>query len=257
MKRLSICFLMILLWPFATAAEERERLLVTGLNFPPYIISDEQRKASGIIVDLISQALDEAGYDVDFQITNWARALAQAKAGNADILIPTQYSNDRTRYFHYPDEPLLFLEQVLIKNIKTTINYDGTMASLAKYNVGKIRKARVHPTFDKAVTDGVLTNIHVRTDIDLLMTAVARMRIDVAGTDRLLSLWSAKNIGVLDHVEIMSPPLGVHPVYAAFVKSRTDVTLSQEVSDILEKHRKNGKTDKILEKYLGNSVRLN
>lgn len=59
-------------------------------------------------------------------------------------------SKDREEFLYYPKQPVATLSQVLITALDSDIEFDGTMASLKNYSLGRIRNARVSPLFDAA-----------------------------------------------------------------------------------------------------------
>jgi len=232
-------FLFFLLAQGATLrAQPAPKMVIAGLEAPPYTILDKEGKASGIIVELIRQALHSLDIEVEFRITNWARAYRTSLNAHADALIPTIKSADRERYFVFPDEPLNVLHMALLAHPDTKITYTGKLEELMPYRIGKVREARVTPAFDQAVSSGKL-HVEERTSFGLLALAVAHNRLDLMAGDELMSVWSAAENGVLDQVKVVRPYLDHVPVYLAISKFSSYAGEAEAISKALKNAKKN------------------
>lgn len=235
--------------PNFTIADDKKEIIISGLSFPPYIIASETGPPSGIIVDLVTKALTSLNYSVKFEITNWARAYNSVKIGAVDGIIPTIKSKDRETFLSFPVKPLLNLEMILLTAKGSEVDYDGSIASLRPYQLGKVRKARVSPAFDKAIEQGKI-NVDERTDFNLLVSAAAYKRLDAVAMDRLLAIWIAKKKGVENLLKTLEPPLASAPVYLAMNKKRFSPAEMQELNQIFQQFEKDGTREKIIEKYI-------
>ncbi len=225
---LVFCFLVMIPTAFA-----QDKMVIGGLVAPPYIIVDDNKKVSGILVHLIRSALSDLDIEVEFKITNWARAFDSAKHGRADALIPTIKSPDRESVLTYPNVPLAILEMCLLKSTEQQIDFNGNLSTLAPYRIGRIRNARVSPAFDEAAEDHYF-KLEERASFDLLAKAVAHGRLDLAAGDELMMLWAAANNGVLNNVEIIHPHLANTFVYLAISKKSIFANRVDEISKSIE-----------------------
>ncbi|MGH1463297.1 MAG: substrate-binding periplasmic protein [Neptuniibacter sp.] len=217
----------------AKAEDSPRRMVITGLEAPPYVILGEQDNVSGILVELIQQALEPIGIQPVFKISNWPRAFETVKNGHADAIIPTIKSADREEYFVFPNEPLIILKMVLLKNSSRSIDFNGDVRELDHLRIGKIRKARVAPDFDTAVASGKLLLVEERTTFGLLALGVARGRLDLMAGDELMSLWGAAANGVIKDIEPIEPHLAKVPVYLAISKQSPYSTKIEQISEAL------------------------
>lgn len=218
--------------PSPVFADSPRVMVISGLQAPPYVMLDEKGKATGILVDLINQGLQPLNIQPVFKISNWARSFEEAKQGRADAIIPTIKSEDRETLFIFPAEPLTRLQMAFMKHPDADIAFTGDLDSLTRYRIGKIRKARVSPTFDEAVAQQKL-QIEERTSFGLLALAVARNRLDLFAGDELMGLWGAAENGVLDEVETITPYLSKVPVYMAIGKSSIFADEAELISQAL------------------------
>jgi len=237
-------------------AEPAKQMVIAGLEAPPYTILDKEGKASGIVVELIRQALKPLDIEPVFKITNWARAYRTTLNAHADALIPTIKSTDRERYFIFPEEPLNVLHMALLAHPDTKITYTGKLEELIPYRIGKVREARVTPAFDQAFTSGKL-RVEERTSFSLLALAVANKRLDLMAGDELMSVWSAAENGVLDQVNVIQPYLDHVPTYLAISKFSPYAGEAEAISKALKDAKKNKDFQASLrayEKYLQRDI---
>jgi len=234
----------------ANTNEHSDRLLVAGLVFAPYIIKEDSGEVRGIVVDIVREVGRRTGLSVEFSITNWARALQSAKSGDVDALIPTMKSDDRKVFFHYPNQQLLNLDMVLVKQKGREIKFDGSMASLKGYIITRVRKGRVSPAFDQARENGAIS-VEGRNTHDLSIKGVAYGRVDLAATDRYIAAWSSQKLDIADKIELIKPVLGSVPVYLALSKARISNEQLKSIDNALNEIHSDGTFEKILLHYLG------
>jgi len=237
----------------SAAAKDLQTIEVTGLPFPPYIIKNEGRPTSGIVVDIIREAVKNAGGETKFTITNWARSFTQIKNGKTDAIIPTMKSRDREEFLYFPATPIAVLSQVLITQKNSKLKFDGTMESLRDYQIGRIREARVSPAFDAARESGLI-DVKERNTPELLIAAAALSRLNAVAMDRALALWSAQKKNMRRDIRIVRPSLGDVPVYLALSKKRVSKEFAHKVDLALKTMNENGRTLEITKKYLGDDL---
>jgi len=231
---------------------EQKTIEVVGLPIPPYIIVEEG-KSSGILIDLLKAVFQQLDIKVTFKISNWARSYSQIQADTTDAIIPTFYSSDRAEFLRYPATPLLYFEMVLAGGSGGTYTYDGDIEQLAPYTIGRIRNAKVAPEFDKAVAQHIIS-VQERNNIDLLVAAIARGRLDLAVMERRALEWSALKQRQRELVKILQPTLSYQPVYIAFNNNRVSKELVDKVNAVLLQLNENGSIEKIVNRYLGEDV---
>lgn len=230
-------------------------LYVAGLHLPPFIIkaAHKNEKTTGIIADLTREILKRAGRKTAFKISNWPRAIKEAEFGIVDAIIPAIKSPDREKFLFYPELPILVLDFVLITQKERHINFDGDLASLAKYKILKLRKARVTPAFDKAVKQGALIT-EARSSFSQMIKAVASKRADLAAVNNFNFYNLVHQNGLSDKIQVLRPSLGQSPVYLSFSQKQISAGLATQTSEIILKLIKDGTYDAILKKYIGQNI---
>ncbi len=251
-----MAFLILLLTSVPAISEQVSTVRVGGLEFEPYIMIHADGTTQGIIADLVRLALKEAGYQTKFEITNWARAFTEVKKGLTDAIIPAMKSADREVFLYYPTQPVVHLQMVLITAKGNSVTFDGTMASLRHYSIGRVRQARVSPAFDKAREEGII-QVQERNSFELLVKAAAFGRIDLAAVEKLVAFWSAQKHDLRYRIRVLEPILGSVPVYVAFSKKRLSQKTARDVGNILEQFHQDGTVDKLIQQYLDSHTENN
>lgn len=245
---LKIGLMFALLFAPIHSAYSKDKIVIGGLEAPPYIIVGKDKQVSGILIDLITQTLSNMDIEPVFEITNWARAFANAKNGKIDALIPTIKSADREEFFVFPKTPLVNLEMVLIKKSVRNLNFSGNLNELKGYNIGRIRNARVSPKFDDAAQQNIF-QIQERSSFGLLALGVARGRFDLMAGDELMGLWGAATQDVLDQVEVVHPHLNNIPVFFALSKHSPYADRVKQFSEHFSKVQISSHFEKTLTPY--------
>ena len=77
----------------------RPKLVYAGdAYFPPFEYKDEKGGARGFNIELVSLAAEDAGYDVEFRLESWPKAVASLNEGRAD-LAAVAYSGERAERY--------------------------------------------------------------------------------------------------------------------------------------------------------------
>ncbi|RJG49942.1 substrate-binding periplasmic protein [Motilimonas pumila] len=196
---------------------------VYTIDFPPYIIADEQQPnhVVGIIPDLLNLVFQRLDVEPTYHATSWARAFHFTTKANGVGLIPTMKVAERLEWLHYPATPLLYLKPHIITTPDNNgIHFDGDLKQLATLKVGKLRQARVAPEFDQALAEGVF-KVVLRNNTDSLVKSLYTDRIDVITADHRQAAYYSKQMG--NQVpRIVGPALGEVPIYIAFNKQQVD-----------------------------------
>ena len=138
----------IILLSISSSLYAKNLLLVT-LEAPPveYL---ENNKATGVNVDIVTEALARLGYSVSIKFYPWKRALRMVKFGQADGIIDVSYNENRAKYMFYPEEEISTEEWYGFKrkNFLLTLDEDFKNAKYIKLGVarafvygGEIQKA--------------------------------------------------------------------------------------------------------------------
>jgi diguanylate cyclase (GGDEF)-like protein/PAS domain S-box-containing protein len=86
-------------WAQPATSPKRPRLIYVGdAYFPPFEYKDEEGRARGFNVELVTLAAEDSGYEVEFRLGSWAEAVQSLNEGRAD-LAAVAYSGERAERY--------------------------------------------------------------------------------------------------------------------------------------------------------------
>ncbi|OEE42369.1 transporter substrate-binding domain-containing protein [Vibrio anguillarum] len=240
MKRLLIfIFSMMMALPSSFAAT----ITAAQDPWPPFISPD--KSMPGLSVEIAVAAMKTQGYDVNFQIMPWSRALDEVSKGRIDLLPATWYTQERTAYLLYSDS---YLENELsfIKRAGDSFEFSG-LNSLSGKQVGIVRGYGYGDDFLSA------TNFN-KPDANDLTTNLKKLqakRIDLTLEDKLVALSTMKEAGLnSSDFQFTTASLSKNPLHVTSGKANPN---AQKYIDAYNKGlatiKADGTFDAILAKY--------
>ena len=232
-----------------------KNLFLVTLESPPaeYL---QNNKATGLNVDIVTEALKRLGHTVKIGFYPWKRALRMIELGQADGIIDAAYTSERAKYTYYPKEEIYIEEWYGYKRKGSllTLNEDFSNAKDIKLGVsravvfgGKIQKAIDNGQF-KYVDEG-------HNDISNIKKLLAK-RFDMFLGVKLTIILRAKETGDLDKIEIVKKTgtdedylLSTSKTYLGFSKKRVTTDLVDDFSKSIAQMKKDGTIDLIRSKY--------
>ncbi|MBC9248966.1 amino acid ABC transporter substrate-binding protein [Pseudomonas alcaligenes] len=171
--------LVLLFALFLAGSAMAEHLRLAGDSWPPF--TDQRLANNGLAVDLVSTALQRAGYTTEYAEAPWARALYGLQQGDYDLLVAAWYSDERTRYGLF-SEPYLINRIRFLQHQRTHIRFDS-LADLRPYNIAVVRGYSYSSDFDQ---DASLQKVPV---LEFAMGArmLAAGRVQLAVEDELVA----------------------------------------------------------------------
>lgn len=211
--------------------------------WPPFISSDNSMP--GLSIEIVTEAMKTQGYDVDFKIMPWSRALDQVTKGRIDLLPATWYTQERTSYLVYSNS---YLENELniIKRAGDSFKFSD-IKSLDGKNVGVVRGYGYGDDFLSATS----FNKPEANDLVTNLKKLQAKRIDLTLEDKLVALSTMKEAGLnKSKFEFSDIALSTNPLY---VTSGTANPNGKKYIDAYNKGlaeiKANGVFDAILVKY--------
>lgn len=148
-------------------------------TWPPF--TDASLPNGGLATDLVTTALNRAGYGSTFVQVPWARALHGLGEGTYDILINAWYNDERTRIGQFSSEYLL--NRVLFLKLKNAPVAYAQLSDLYPYKVAVIRSYAYAPVFDD---DASLNKVQV-SNFPIAVRMLAAGRVDLAVEDEFVA----------------------------------------------------------------------
>jgi polar amino acid transport system substrate-binding protein len=211
--------------------------------WPPFVTTDASMP--GISVELLTEAMKTQGYDVEFKIMPWARALDSVSKGTIDLLPATWYTDARTEYLRYSN-PYISNQLAFIKRADDNFQFselsdlEGKVVGIVRgYGYGDAFLDATH--FDKPVANNLTANLKKvlagRVDLTLEDKIVAQSVMQEQGLDR-------------NQFAFSDQALSTNPLHVTSGKANPDSQVFiNAYNKGLETIKANGTFEKILKKY--------
>ncbi|MGH1479512.1 MAG: substrate-binding periplasmic protein [Geminicoccales bacterium] len=236
----------VLLLNFSALAADRERVVITTLDWPPYTGSELPKL--GATTEVVRQAFDQAGLDVDVQFLPWKRAIAEAKNGEAVAYYPgyhCSHAADFEASNPVGTGPLGFAEHIEAPISWETVHDLGEQ----KLKIGTVLGYANTDEFDEKVGSGWIRAISAKDDLTNLKKLLRR-RIDAVVIDKLvMSYLVATEPSLSEGVDLLQfneRPLEGKILHVCFTEDQ--VALRDRFNEGLEKVN----TEKVVDDYFAN-----
>lgn len=250
MKKL-ILFVVVCLVPFTAFAE---KLPVVCHEFPPYNYLDNDGNVTGSSVEIVTEILQNMGYEADIKLLPWNRAYQSAADGEAAMLFTFSKSAEREQDFFFTDG-FAFIEVVFFKRKADNIMWD-TLSDVKDYRIGYVEGYNYGETLMTAIQNNAFNNTDViaaSVTVDYQqMLKLVNNRIDLAVCPKTQCTRIIKmNSPELDSLDYVDKSIGPkRDFYGGFSKKWPDAEALRDQFNVeLEKFKADGKLDVIFRKY--------
>ena len=144
-KTLKIIILLLLIGSVSTAIAE-EITFSTG-NFAPYHYL-ENGEIKGVYIEMVQEISDRLGHSAKFVMYPWKRALIAAETGKTDGIVSVYYSEARSAFLYYVEEPLGEDNISIISGIENELNVSD-LSDLKDKSILQVRGTFYGPEFEK------------------------------------------------------------------------------------------------------------
>jgi polar amino acid transport system substrate-binding protein len=243
MKRRLLTLLMMLLGSFLRA----EDYLLLTLQYPPYEYQEtEKGEVKGLAVEVVRQAFARMGHTVTIKLLPWPRVLWMVENGHADGFFTTYHVPEREQWADYSTEELAPQVTSLFVKKGSRISYRGDLNQLAGEPIGVVMKVSYGEKFDRAVKDKVLTRVLESVDGETNFRQLFAGRLNVVASNRLGAQFILGQMGKIDEVEELAPPLENVPSYIAFSKAKNLKPLRDRFDQVLRQMKADGTWARIM-----------
>ncbi|MBU2713685.1 substrate-binding periplasmic protein [Zooshikella harenae] len=226
----------------------REELEIVTLQYPPYEYKDSGT-VKGIAVDIVKEAFRRIKYPIRIEVYPWARAIKKIKMGDADAIFTAFKTPDRELFADYSNEILLNQVVSLYTLKKSTIQFDGDLTKLARYRFGIIRKVSYGEAFDNALDKGIISFTMISNSGESNFQMLILGRVDIVVSNRYGAKYILTDLGSLNEVKELHPPLQSIPSYIAFSKKRKLTRVRDKFDKGLSEMKKDGTYRKIIDNF--------
>ncbi|WP_432453675.1 substrate-binding periplasmic protein [Agarivorans sp. QJM3NY_29] len=210
----------------------------------------ENGKQTGILIDVINEAFNRAGYTVEIQLMPWARCLKSVKSGDVDGIFSAYLTDERQEFMSYTSEVLITQVQAFFVSSNSTVTYDGDLTKLVDKSIGVINHTSYGPKLDAALAEGLFSKIDVAQNSKSNVRKLLAGRVDLIPSYRHVVLSTAKSLGEINKIRQLSPNLEAVPSYLAFTRKRDFTQLIADYNKALASMKEDGTYDMIFNKYL-------
>lgn len=203
----------------AAAAQPRERLQCVSLEYPPLIYSDAGGGAQGIAVDLVRQALGNAGWEIEVEILPWARSLEMMRGGQRDCIFTIFKTPEREKFLDYSSKPLLQQPIAFYALKGGAVSFGGDFAKLRGRSIAVAQAVNYGQRFEAEKTQFNLAQAYSAAQTFQLL---ARGRVDLTISNVYLAAHQLANESneIADDIVQLQPPVETVTSYIAFAKGK-------------------------------------
>ncbi len=233
---------------------EGEPLQMRTLENPPLAYTDENGNITGILVDVIREAVRQTGHEVEFRIDPWKRVLQEVAVGNADAAFNAGLTEERSAWGHYHDSVLIDETYVFFSHGPMTLSSE--LSEAPGLSVGIQLGYYYGERFDRMLKNQPFRALEVSQTIPRNLQLLKAGRTDVFIGDLLPTMYYLKEMGLENQIQIVRAsetglPLVVStsPTYVAFSKRRVEPGYVREFDEALQTIKADATFDSILQSY--------
>ena len=207
-------------------------------------------KATGMLIDLVSEAFRRAGHSVEVKLMPWARCVREAETGDVDGVFSSFKLPERERFLAFSKEALTIQVIVFFARPESTPSFDGDLAAVRDVKIGVITGNSMasssmrplgmeycgtssKPTISRAIS----RNWRSGASISYRATAMSSwIRQDVCSCSRRSGKYRRRSNSV--------------PTFLAFTKVRDLSKRSEDFDAAMASMKQDGTYDRIIDQYL-------
>jgi polar amino acid transport system substrate-binding protein len=238
----TVALLAATLFPFSSAAEANDPLILTNGYWPPF--KGESLPKGGIITDVTLQTLTRAGYEVAVAVVPWKRAYAGTVDGRYDVISAIWATPERQTELAFSDAILSSRVVVIHRS-----DYDFTFSSLEDLKgetVGVTAGYGYPESFQKA--DFFEREESQTLTQSLRKLILGRINVIVAEETSARYVVAADFPDAVGSLQYSETALQENPLHVAFTMARPDhPELRTRFNEALADMRADGTLEEILE----------
>jgi len=211
----------------------------------------EDGRPTGMLVDVVTEAFQRTGSQVEIRLMPWARCLAEIRNGRVDGIFSVFKLPERNEFLTYTSVPIITQVETLFVRADSDVKFDGDISQLGRFRIGTIRGTSYGIKVDSALKTGVWSTVVETNSVDSLVGMLALKRIDMAVGYRHVVLETARRKGYLNQIKELSPGIDEISGYLAFTKQRDYSDVITNFDRALTSMKNDHSFEIIYEKYLG------
>lgn len=215
------------------------------------LTGDKDSSQRGYLVDIVTEIFQSKGYEVDYEVMPWTRAIEEVRKGKKDAILGA-YKED-VPDFVFPQMDMGIIEDTFFVLKGNSWRYQG-LESLKKIRLGCVNGYKYGTEFDRYIKESKRDSLRVQeiSGEDPLYQNLLKLknqRVDVILDAKIVVHYMNRNRKLNLPLEEVGS-LGLHRVYAAF-SPRNSQTLRfmKEFDEGIRELRASGRVKEILSTY--------
>ncbi|MEH6491485.1 substrate-binding periplasmic protein [Halopseudomonas sp.] len=238
-------FAWLLLLPLLTCQTALAAPLhIVSEAWPPYIY-EEAGVLKGVDYDVTNRVLNELGYEAQWQLMPWRRALYDTASGSADAILDITPNPEREPQYIFPAEPLSHSESVLFYHIDRPHQFTG-LQDLRGLKIG-VSAGYVYGNPEFMHADYFSREPAANTEASLLM--LMRERVDMVIMNKRVGQFTLRKLGLDQQVAYHPLVISSGALFLAFHRSPDMAALAKRFSSNLSTFKRSGEYLQILQRY--------
>lgn len=220
-----------------------QNLRVVGDSWPPYV--DKTLPGNGLAVAIVDAGLRKAGYEPEFTVVQWTKALAGAKAGIYDVVAAIWYSDERNETLLF-SEPFLENRVFFVKRRGSPVQFSN-LNELTAYRVGVVRDFSYGPEIDNLSALKIPSNYVVQ-----MLLGVVSGSLDLAVVEERVALFEMNRYmsNQAEDLEFVGQPVSVRGLRIAASRVYPDhAKVIADFNAAIEAMKTNGEFESIYANY--------
>lgn len=192
----------------AVYAKENEGIILVGNE--PVPAKPNLIQGAGPILRILQEAFKRSGYDTEYRVTAWSRALKETEHGTFDALISTYWSAEREKVFLYSD-PYAVHQISLLK--KKSFNFNWSTASdLTPYRIGLVRNGLLSEEL-QAASDSLQILRLQNVEAVIRMVVFGRVEMGISQQHRAMKILQAQYPEKVELMNFVEKPLAIENAF--------------------------------------------
>lgn len=226
------------------SALKAEPLTIVSEPWPPYVFA-ENNVLRGVDYEVSDRLLRELGYQPQWHMMPWKRALHEVRVGNADAILDVGINDQRRQEYHYPSEPLSYSETVLFYRKDQPFPFTGIedlhglrIGISAGYSYGNA-EFKAADTFERWPCPS----------IEACLLMLQHRRIDMLPINRRVGLYTTSRLGLSNSIAHHDTLLSSGELYLAFARTPALEQLASRFSEALRQFKQSDDYQALLQQY--------
>jgi len=232
----------------APCAAEEPPLRLATLEYPPYI-TQVDRHAEGLVVDVVNAAFSRIGQPIQIEFFPVARGQVRLLNGQADAFFSIKKTPEREQTMLFTQRALMSQDYVFFVRKDSRRRFTGRFDSLADASIGVVSATSYGNRFDSAVQAGTFKRLESVTSHETNFRKLLAGRIDAVICSRLVGLYYLDLLNGLGEVDSGGPIVETTFSYLVFTKQWDFTALSRQFDQALDAMEHDGTLKRLINAY--------